>query len=123
LERVRGVDDVIVHSNKLSALPGKYYTPGLPQEFVADPPGWASDTLAPATQAALGMAEKATVEEALGPARGVWLVLFTREVEDYRAAGQPAPPALSWLEANFVRQEEQVFGDLLLLHYRSRPDS
>jgi hypothetical protein len=69
------------------------------------------------------MAEQPTVADAVGPARGVWLVMFTREAGDYQAAGQPAPPTLSWLDANFARQEERVFGDLLLLHYRSRHDS
>lgn len=123
LREMRGLDEVIVHSNKLSAVPGRYYTPDLPQEFVADPPDSGSDTLAPATQAALGMAEQPTVADAVGQAGGVWLVMFTREAGDYQAAGQPAPPTLSWLDANFSRQEERVFGDLLLLHFRSRHDS
>jgi 4-amino-4-deoxy-L-arabinose transferase-like glycosyltransferase len=123
LESSRGADEIVLHSNKLSALPGMYYTPGLPQAFVADPPATASDTLAPAAQDALGIAESATAAEAVGAARGVWLVMFSRETQDYLEAGGAAPPALSWLEANFVRQEERALGDLLLLHYRRAGDS
>jgi hypothetical protein len=123
LESSRGADEIVLHSNKLSALPGMYYTPGLPQAFVADPPATASDTLAPAAQDALGIAESETAAEAVGAARGVWLVMFSRETQDYLEAGGAAPPALSWLEANFVRQEERALGDLLLLHYRRAGDS
>jgi 4-amino-4-deoxy-L-arabinose transferase-like glycosyltransferase len=118
LESVVGPEEVIVHSNKLSALPGMYYTPRLRQEFIADPPGASTDTLAAATQAALGIAESATAPEAAGEAGGVWLIMFAREPQDYLEAGGGLPPAFAWLEANFERQDERDFGELRLIHYR-----
>jgi hypothetical protein len=56
----------VVHTNKLTYLPMRYYAPDLPGVFLADPPGSPQDTLARPTQEALGFFATPTITEAVG---------------------------------------------------------
>ena len=58
--------DVVVHTNKLSYFPTRYYAPDLPGVFLADPPGSPQDTLARPTQEALDFFATSTITEAVG---------------------------------------------------------
>jgi len=109
--------DAVVHTNKLTYLPMHYYDPGLPGEFLADPPGSPQDTLSRPTQEALGIFATATITEAVGGAERVWLVYFTREVAEARAVGGE-PPTLSWMEGRFALVERERFADLVVALYR-----
>ncbi|HTX79951.1 MAG TPA: glycosyltransferase family 39 protein, partial [Longilinea sp.] len=46
---------LVLHDNKLSFFPSYYYAPQLEQAFLPDVSGSSNDTLAPATQAAMGI--------------------------------------------------------------------
>lgn len=109
--------EIILHSNKITALPSVYAGPDLEHRYLPDPPGSGSDTLAPATQRALGLLAERDAESAAAGVSGVWFVLFTREVDDYLALGQPGHPALTWLEANLRLVERRAFGDLTVYHF------
>jgi len=109
--------EIIVHSNKITALPAIYYAPGLGQEYLADPPGTGSDTLALPTQEVLGLIAQDSIAQAVGDADGVWFVIFPREVEDYRAQGVLSHPALDWLGAHFWLEDVREFGELSVYHY------
>lgn len=115
LEQVVGT---VVHSSKLSYLPMHYYAPDLPQTFVADPEGAPQDTLAPATQRALGIEESACVQAAAGASQSVWFVVFQRELDEYAKAGQPHPQ-LAWFTAHYTPRETRRFNDLLLMHFEN----
>ncbi len=117
LREGRGASEIILHSNKITALPAVYAGPDLPQRYLADPPRSASDTLAPATQDVLGLPASADVESATAGATGVWFVLFDREIEDYRAEGFEVHPALAWLEDNFDLIDTVSLGELSVYHF------
>lgn len=112
--------EVIVHSNKISALPAEYYGPELDHRYLADPAGSPSDTLALATQQVLGMVADGDIESAVAGAAGVWFVQFRQEQEDYADLGFPTPPALHWLEQSFVLESQAELGDLRLYHFLIR---
>jgi hypothetical protein len=115
-----GVHEIILHSNKITALPAVYYDPNLEQRYLADPPGSASDTLATSTQEVLGLIAYDEIASAVGMAEGVWFVIFPREIENYQALGFPEHPALSWLEASFTKEKISSFGELRVYHFFSR---
>jgi uncharacterized membrane protein len=111
--------DVIVHSNKLTFLPTYYYDRSLPQEFVADEPGSPSDTLAYPTQQALGLFATPDIETATLGHERVWLVVFQRAIEEYRAAGYPDHPQLTWLGQYYTLVSVTSFNDLDIYEYQS----
>jgi hypothetical protein len=112
--------DRIVHSNKLTFLSMLYYDRDLPQTFVADPPGSASDTLAAPTQQMLGVAAEPDVATAAAGADRVWYVIFDREIAEYETLGQRSPPGLAWLENHYREAGVGRFGDLSVYEFESR---
>jgi uncharacterized membrane protein len=109
--------EVVLHSNKITAIPAVYDDPTLDHLYLADPPGSGSDTLAPATQEVLGLLAHADVEQAVGDAAGVWFIIFPRELDDYIAQGVEEHPALTWLQAEFDLNEITSYGDLDVYHF------
>ena len=113
----RGASEVVLHSNKISAIPASYYDPRLEQEYLADPPDSGSDTLARATQEVLGLLAMPDAPSAAGEAEGVWFVIFPREIDDYLALGYSVHPALEWLESRYSLEHVEPFGDLTVMHF------
>ncbi len=105
---------LILHSNKLSALPAFYYAPDLPQKYIADEPGSGSDTLALATQQTLGFFSSADMETATQNADRVALVIFEKAIAEYQAAGYATHPHLSWLAEHYSSVEVLPRGDIIL---------
>lgn len=108
--------DVVIHSNKLSFLPAHYYDRTLPQDFIADPAGSGSDTLALPTQQALGLFAT-NLETAAAGHKRVWLVIFSRAIAEYQAAGADDHPHRSWLKAHYQQQWKEQFSDLMVYLY------
>lgn len=113
LARVVSPGDVILHDNKLSHFPSYFYEPGLPQTFLPDAPGSHNDTLAPATQDALGLHPAPDITTAVGEAHRVWFVVFQRALDEYGGDH----PQMAWLESRFSPVERRLFNDLLLVEY------
>lgn len=109
--------EVILHSNKISAIPAMYYDPTLAQAFLADPPQSGSNTLSQATQEMLGIAAADNVESAVGDAYGVWFIIFPGEIQDYLSAGAAQHPTLAWLEAHYSIDRIESFGELQVYHF------
>jgi mannosyltransferase len=112
-----GPGEVILHSNKISAIPAMYYDPSLPQSFLPDPPQSGSNTLSLATQEMLGIEAAQDVESAVDDAKGVWFIIFPGEIQDYQAAGLPQHPTLAWLEARYSIDRVEAFGELQVYHF------
>lgn len=110
--------EVILHSNKITALPAVYYDPTLPHRYLADPAGSASDTLALPTQRVLGWIADIDAASAARDQSGVWFVQFRQERDDYRELGFVTPPPLDWLERNFEQITFLALGDLEITHFR-----
>jgi mannosyltransferase len=111
--------DAIVHDNKLSFLPCHYYDRQLPQEFMADPPGSGSDTLALPTQKALGLLASQSMEEVAAGSQRVWFVIFQRTFLEYEELGHPQPPHKAWLEERYRLVETVALNDLNIYLYET----
>jgi hypothetical protein len=112
-----GPGDAVVHTDKLTYFPMRYYAPDVAGVFLADPPGSPQDTLAYPTQEALGIFATSSITEAMGTAEQIWLIYFPREMEEMRALGVEHP-ALIWLEGRFSEMGREQFGDLVVALYR-----
>jgi hypothetical protein len=115
-ERMRA-NDVILHSNKLTAIPSEYYAPELDHRYIADPPRSGSDTLALATQEVLGLIADLDAASAVRGAERVYFLMFSREVQEYRNLGAVRHPHLGWLQDQFEEFEVQEWGDLELYEF------
>ncbi len=112
LEARRQPGDAIVNSSKLSALPATYFDRLLPQTYIADPPGSATDTLAAKTREVLRVQAMPNIESAAGNAGRVWYVIFDESLREYVNAGHPSHPDLSWLMSQYQLSEVDHWGDL-----------
>lgn len=113
-----GSGAVIVHENKLSYFPARYYAPDLNQVFVADPPDSPNNTFEPASQAAMQIFPQASLEAATTGYADVYFVYFEQSVKEYTAAGFSQHPDLTWLDQHFRRVDSQAVGDLNIAHYQ-----
>jgi 4-amino-4-deoxy-L-arabinose transferase-like glycosyltransferase len=111
--------DVIVHQNKLSALPTVYYTRDLTQRFLGDLPGSSEDTLALPTQQALGLLADACVQSAGRDAQRIWWVTFDFVEAQYKGSDrlEELQQSLDWLDEHYTRSDVQHFNDLQLALY------
>jgi 4-amino-4-deoxy-L-arabinose transferase-like glycosyltransferase len=109
--------EIVLHSNKITALPSRYYDPEIPHRYLQDPPGSGSDTLAPATQEVLGFFADPEIAMAVGEASGVWFIVFPQEERDYLAEGYQAHPSLEWLTAQFDLDAVSKYGELEAYHF------
>jgi hypothetical protein len=116
--RIRS-DDVVLHDNKLSYFPACYYAPDLPQVFLPDAPGSHNDTLAPATQDAMGIWPVEGLEESTEDASRVWFVFFTRALEEWKERGG-SHPTLETLEKERRLVDQAVFNDLEVMLFERR---
>ena len=124
--------EIVLHSNKITALPSHYYAkriaetgqaadgiskPVLEHHYLADAPGSGSDTLAPATQQVLGFMAEPEITAAAGEATSVWFIVFPQEELEYLAEGYQAHPSLAWLSAHFTLDSVTQFGELEAYHF------
>lgn len=118
LQEQAAPDDVILHSNKLTALPMVAYDRELPQRYMADRPGAGEDTLALPTQEVLGLLGETCLPAALDGAERVWFVIFAQEEAQYLSLpGVEVHPHLGWLRTHYAEQAPIVFADLLLVPF------
>lgn len=110
--------DVVVHQNKLTALPGIYYQRNLPQYFIGDKAGSSDDTLALPTQETLNIMADACVQAAAHEGQRVWWVVFARAEAEYEAAGRPElKDAVVWLDDHYTAISTEQFSDLNVVLY------
>lgn len=118
LRQASTADIAVVHDNKLSYFPAVYAAPEIAQSFLPDPAWSRSDTLAPATQRALGMV--ATPIEQAGGARSIAFVIFQQAIDEAVGQGR-TPENLEWLRARFSERSVGEVGDLRIFRFeRSR---
>jgi 4-amino-4-deoxy-L-arabinose transferase-like glycosyltransferase len=110
--------DLILHDNKLSYLPMRFYDRALPQEFLADPAGAGSDTLSRTTQAVMQIAP-VDFDLSLRNRARVWFIIFQTAIDEAIEAGHPHGN-LSRLDAAMHRRDVQTFGDVRIILYETR---
>jgi mannosyltransferase len=109
--------DVVVHDNKLSYFPAAYYAPEMKQVFLADEPGSPNDTLAPASQQAMGMIPAPDLKSALNGAVRVYFVVFNTTLQDYQQSGLSGHPQIDALKKQFPVETETCFKDLIVVRF------
>lgn len=109
--------EVIVHDNKLSAFPMLVYRPELPQRYLADEPGSGNDTLAAASQLAMGLPASVDIQQAVGNATGVQFVYFRKTVQEFQAAGLAGHPVIVWLTEHYRLAGVSIYNDLEVAHF------
>lgn len=113
--------DVIIHSNKLSMLPAMLFDRKLPQSFIGDPPGTATDTLAPATQQVLKIKSEPDIQSATKNAERVWYIIYQRSIEEYKAGGNSTHPDIQYLASHYNLESEETWDGLRLLLFTKKP--
>jgi len=110
--------DVVVHMNKLSALPMIYYDRELTQLYIADVQGSSEDTLALPTQEVLDVMSEICIIQAVSDAENVWFVVFERVAQQYEAVGRTdLSDSINWLDEQFTLENLYEFNDLQVYHY------
>ena len=121
LESRRQAGDVIIHSNKLSMLPAVYFDRAIPETYVADPPGSAEDTLAPATQQVLNLMSQPSIESAAAGADRIWFVIFDASNQEFVQAGYPRHPQLTWLMEHYTEIEQRNWDTMTVYLFEKAP--
>jgi len=121
LEATEADGDLVLHSNKLSYFPMFVYNPTLPHVFLPDEAGSHNDTLAEATQRALGLFPTADVERAVDGARRVRYVVFQRELDEFALTAAGLPPALAGFYATAGVPARTAFNDLWIYDFDLQP--
>lgn len=114
-------NDLVVHSSKLTALPGIYFNPSLPQVFIADPPNSPTDTLARTTQSILQVQSIESPNVLPQNTQRVWLVIFESSIEEYQLAGFETHPHLAYFNRDYAQVELRTFGEVRLYLYEKSP--
>lgn len=117
LEQGNKPGTVIIHDTKLSYFPMFFYAPDLPQEFLADAPGSANDTFAPASQLAMRIFPTPSVSSAAQGKRTVFFVTYSQVFQEYQQNGVAEHPVIDWLNENFRFINRKVFNDLEIYQY------
>jgi 4-amino-4-deoxy-L-arabinose transferase-like glycosyltransferase len=114
--------DLVLHSNKLSMLPMKYYDRQgrLPQRYLSDPIGSGADTLALDTQRVLELLAEARIDQAVLGHRQVYLLIFAKAIQEYQQSGVALHPHIEALEKKYQKLVVEQWGDLLLYVYEER---
>ncbi|MCP4139375.1 MAG: hypothetical protein GY755_03635 [Chloroflexi bacterium] len=113
----RDEGDLILHSNKLTALPLLYFAPNLPQKYIADAPGSGTDTLAFATQKSLDFFADKDLEGATKNADSVYFIIFKQSIMEYEEAGLDTHPHLQWLDKNYFLEKTEYRDDVIVYFY------
>ena len=113
-------NELVVHDNKLSYFPFRFYQPDLRSSFVADEPGSGNDTFALDSQKAMAIFPAQDLETAVGNSQGIYFVLFNQAIQDYKAIGVVRHPALDWLDQHYHFVDHMTYNDLEVFYY-TRP--
>jgi mannosyltransferase len=112
--------DVIIHSNKLTYLPSFYFDRELPQSYLIDPPGSATDTLSPVTRKILHLTGQKNMETASADTTRIWFIIHQQSIDEFTAQGYKTHPQLEYLNANFALTSTEYLNDIRLYLYTRR---
>lgn len=110
-------DELIVHDTKLSYFPMRYYNPQFNQVFLADDSGSANDTLAEATQKAMGVAPVKSWQSAVVDHSLFTFLTFKTAIEEYREMGISEHPVIAEIEKTWQLLSITEIGDLVLYRF------
>jgi hypothetical protein len=95
----------------------RYYNPQFNQVFLADDPGSANDTLAEATQKAMGVAPVKSWQAAVVDQSLFTFLTFKTAIEEYREMGISEHPDITEIEKTWQLLSITEIGDLFLYRF------
>jgi mannosyltransferase len=107
-------EDIILHENKLSYFPSRFYDRDLKQAFLADVPNSPNDTFAPASQEAMQIFPEKNIEETVAGKKRIYFVVFQESLEEYTVNNEVRHPQILWLRDHAHQVDEIIFNDLIL---------
>lgn len=107
----------VLHDNKLSYFPMRFYDESRQAAFLADEPGSPNDTLALETQRAIGIYPVENWQSAVAQKEHLFFVVFTKAIREYESAGQ-AHPILTELSLKFKPTSVTIFNDLEIHEFK-----
>jgi len=110
----------VLHDNKLSYFPMRYYDEERGAAFLADEPGSTNDTLAMATQHAMGIYPVKDFSKAIEGKDSFFFVVFKKAIEEFEQTGQQHP-VLEALSKNYLQTNLTLIGDLEIIQFREKP--
>ena len=111
---------IVIHDNKLSYFPTRFFSPDLPQKFLADEPGSSNDTLALASQQAMRTFPEQSLQSAIQGFSKVYFVVFSQTIDEYRRSGLSNHPQLDWLQKNMEQNASFHENDLEIYEFSPR---
>lgn len=120
LNRPNNSNIFVLHDNKLSYFPMRYYDEERESAFLADEPGTPNDTFAVASQHAMGIYPVKDLSTAIAGKESFFFVVFTKAIEEFDNIGQKHP-VLDTLSKNFLQTNRFVIGDLEIFQFRVKP--
>ncbi|HVN54225.1 MAG TPA: glycosyltransferase family 39 protein [Anaerolineaceae bacterium] len=112
LSELTQAGDTVIHDNKLSYFPMKFYAPDLDQQFIADEPGSFNDTLAPSSADVMGIHPVTDIQTAAVQHQRIHFVVFSRTIQEYTDSGLADHPSLAWLKDHYHLTAQRNFNDL-----------
>ncbi len=113
--------EVVIHSNKMTMLPAKFFDRTLRQSFIRDEPGSSADTLASATQEVLGIHAESDIQSAVQNVSGVWFVILDSELKPSGIRGNKPHPVIAYLDSQYRLDLLQQWDAIKVLHYVNKP--
>jgi mannosyltransferase len=111
--------DVIIHSNKLTYLPSFYFDRELPQGYLIDLPGSATDTLSSATSQILNLTNYDNIEAASINATRIWLIIYQQSIDEFKQNNM-MHPNLEYLNIKFRLNSVEALDNIRLFSYTRR---
>lgn len=108
---------LVIHETKLSYFPMHFYAPDLPQTFLADVPGSANDTFAPASQSAMNIFPAGDLPSAAQGKQTIFFITYSQVFAEYQQIGIGEHPSIKWLNENYHFASRIVFNDLEVYRY------
>jgi len=104
---------VVVHFNKLSALPARYHARDLNHQFIADPIGATNDTLSIPVQETFDFFASQCLQEAVDDADTVHFIVYERSEREFANVPESLlAENFAWLETSFEFIEKHTYNDI-----------
>ncbi len=113
-------DAFVLHDNKLSYFPMRYYDENHDAAFLPDEPGSPNDTLALASQQAMGIYPQSDYLTAVSGKERFFFVVFKKAKEEFESIGQ-SHPVLEVFSHQFLQTNITQIGDLVVYEFRMKP--
>ncbi len=110
-------NEIIIHDNKLSYFPSRYYSKDINQVFLGDEPGSSNDTLSEGSQIAMNQFPKKDIIQAVDGYDTVYFIYFDDVKLEYEKIGYDKHPNIGKLEQKYSLIDKKSFNDINVLKY------